>query len=49
MSNVFERAYPAIAKWVKDYGWVEIGYDEYNNSFIRAIDIGGLVWEGEYT
>jgi len=31
---------------VKD-GWIEIGHDDMSRSFIRALDIGGLVWEGE--
>ena len=28
-------------------GWVEIGRDDYSRSFVRAFDIGGIVWEGE--
>jgi hypothetical protein len=28
-------------------GWIEIGRDEYSRSLVRALDIGGLVWEGE--
>ncbi len=24
---------------------MEIGYDDYSRSFIRILDIGGLVWE----
>jgi hypothetical protein len=40
-------AYPAIARWVDDCGWIEIGYSEASTGFIRALDIGGLIWEGK--
>lgn len=48
MSRVesFDGRYPNIAGWVRD-GWIEIGRDEYSRSFVRVLDIGGLVWEGE--
>jgi hypothetical protein len=38
--------YPHIAQWVGD-GWIEMGRDDTNRSFVRALDIGGLVWEGD--
>lgn len=41
----FAALYPNIAARVQD-GWVEIGRDEYSRSFVRALDIGGMVWEG---
>ena len=41
-----EDTYPHIAEWVQDHGWIEIGQDEHSTSFVRALDIGGLVWEG---
>jgi hypothetical protein len=41
----FEARYPHIAGWVQD-GWVEIGYTDYTRSFVRALDIGGQIWEG---
>jgi hypothetical protein len=37
--------YPNLAAWVQD-GWVEIGYTDYTQSFVRALDEGGMVWEG---
>ena len=42
----FEDTYPHITEWVQDRGWIEIGQDERSTSFVRALDIGGLVWEG---
>ena len=41
----FATRYPHIAQWVSE-GWIEMGQDDYNRSFVRALDIGGLVWEG---
>ncbi len=41
----FEERYPHIASWVQD-GWIEIGHDDCGRPFLRAMDIGGVVWEG---
>ena len=38
--------YPHIAAWVQD-GWIEIGRDDFSRSFVRALDSGGMVFEGE--
>lgn len=46
MTELFEDHYPNIAGWVRD-GWIELGHDDYSRSFIRVLDEGGLVWEGE--
>ena len=46
MATSFEAAYPNITGWVEAYGWIEIGQDDESGSFIRALDEGGLVWEG---
>ena len=46
--STFDEQYPNIARWVQD-GWIEIGQDDYSRSFIRVLDIGGLVWESEET
>jgi hypothetical protein len=42
----FDEEYTNIAWFVQD-GWIEIGQDEYSRSFIRVLDIGGLLWESE--
>jgi hypothetical protein len=34
---------------VDAYGWVELGQDDYSRSLVRALDIGGMVWEGDTT
>ena len=47
MANTLEETYPNIARWVEAYGWVEIGQDDSSDSFLRALDEGGMVWEGE--
>jgi hypothetical protein len=38
--------YPNIAAWVQD-GWIEVGRDDFSRSFVRALDIGGMVFEGK--
>lgn len=42
-----EQVYPNIAQWVKSCGWIEIGQDDCSRSMVRALDIGGMVWEGK--
>jgi hypothetical protein len=44
----FEALYPNLTAWVQD-GWVEIGRDDHSTSFVRAGDIGGMIWEGDVT
>jgi hypothetical protein len=49
-TSSFATAYPAIKRWVEeDWGWIEVGYTEGSRAFIRALDIGGLIWEGKHT
>lgn len=42
----FAHAYPHISRWVTTHGWIEIGEDGYRHSFVRVLDMGGMVWEG---
>jgi hypothetical protein len=46
MAKGFEEAYPSVARWVKTIGWIEIGDDDMSRSFVRALDLGGMIWEG---
>ena len=46
MAQPVDEAFPHLAAWVTTHGWIEIGYDEDQRSFIRALDSGGMVWEG---
>ena len=41
-----DEHFPNIADWVLD-GWIEIGPNDYSNSYIRAGDEGGMIWEGK--
>ena len=43
---LFDVSFPNITLWVQGCGTVEIGYDSSTNSFIRALDEGGMVWSG---
>lgn len=50
MNTLFKDSYPNIDRWVNEYeGWIEIGYDVDSplNSFVRALDAGGMSWEGQ--
>lgn len=46
--DMFSAAYPNITTWVRNGGWMEIGRDYNVQSFIRALDEGGMIWEGEH-
>lgn len=41
-----ETNYPHVARWVQEFGWIEIGQDDFSRSMVRALDIGGMIWEG---
>jgi hypothetical protein len=43
----FEATYPAITRWVKEFGRVEIGSDGFMANFVKAIDRGGMPWGGK--
>lgn len=42
----FEASYPNITAWVSDGGWIEIEDKIQTGSFVRALDEGGMIWEG---
>lgn len=44
-SDPFTALYPNVASWVQD-GLIEIGRDDVQHSFIRVLDVGGMIWEG---
>lgn len=46
-STDVERSFPAIAKWVRGYGHIEIGDQEGFGFVVRAIDYGGVVFEDD--
>ena len=48
MTRSVDEAFPHLREWVTTHGWIEIGYDDYHRSFIRALDSGGMVWEGAW-
>lgn len=44
----FQTTYPHIARWIENDGWVELGRtDYYTRSMAKALDEGGMVWEGK--
>ena len=46
-SSSFEEKYPYISRFVEEHGWIEIRESEHINSFVRAYDFGGTVYEGK--
>lgn len=42
-----ETTFPSIAKWVRNYGHIEIGDQESFGVTVRALDYGGLVFEDD--
>ena len=42
----FVGRYPHIAFWVREHGQIELGYDYNTDSCARAIDEGGMTWNG---
>ena len=47
MAQSIDATYLTVARWVKEFGWLEIGQDHMSRSFVRALDEGGMVWEGQ--
>jgi hypothetical protein len=49
MASSLNTLYPNIAYFVDEIGYIEIGRDEDSplTSFIRALDAGGMIWEGK--
>jgi SOS-response transcriptional repressor LexA len=43
----FAAAYPHLAHWIMADGWVELGRTDNAKSMARALDEGGMVWEGK--
>ena len=40
-----EQTFPAVAKWVRGYGHIEVGDQEGFGFVVRALDYGGMVFE----
>jgi hypothetical protein len=46
-ADTFAATYPNIAALVLGGGWIELGRTEYSSSLVRALDTGGMIWEGK--
>jgi hypothetical protein len=42
-----EQLFPAVARWVRGYGHIEIGDQEIFGFVARALDYGGLAFEDD--
>src|SRR4051794_19056633 len=43
----FDEAFPAVVRWVKTWGRIEIGVEGGQGFVVRALDDGGMVFEGK--
>lgn len=47
---MFDDQYPNLTAWILGGdAWIELGQDEFSRSYVRVLDIGGLIWESERT
>lgn len=46
-SSELDVWFPNVNEWVFGGGWVEIGHEDRNGPFARALDEGGQIWEGK--
>jgi hypothetical protein len=51
MPSSFESDYPAITRWIKEFGRIEIGGESFTDHFAKALDREAMPWGGkrEYT
>jgi hypothetical protein len=47
VSQEFDEAYPAVLKWIKTQGRIEIGVEEEQGFVVRALDNDGVEFEGK--
>jgi hypothetical protein len=40
-----ESAYPNVAAWARDFGWIEIENMDWQGFVVRALDGGGMIFE----
>ena len=45
--STFADRYPNVDRWVRGYGWIELGEDLPGRAFVLALDEGGIIWEGD--
>jgi hypothetical protein len=51
-SDSFAATYPNLAWFIEKQGWLELGVETasgYCESFVRALDAGGMIWEGKFS
>jgi hypothetical protein len=46
-SSSFESEYPAITRWIKESGRIEIGGSSFADSFVKAVNRDGVLWGGK--
>src|SRR4051812_24027268 len=46
-SSTFESEYPAITRWIKQSGRIEIGGASFADPYVKAVNRDGLLWGGK--
>lgn len=45
---MFDQQYPNLAAWILGGdAWIELGQNDFSNSQVRILDIGGMIWESD--
>jgi hypothetical protein len=47
MPSSFEADFPAITRWIKEFGYIEIGGASFADFFVKAVDRDGIQWGGK--
>jgi hypothetical protein len=47
MPSSFEADYPAMTRWIKEFGRIEAGGGSFADSFVKAVNRDGIQWGGK--
>ena len=45
-TKIIPQHFPCISRWLEAHGKIEFGFCNHTGSFVRALDEGGLIWQG---
>ena len=45
---MFDQRFPNLTTWILGGdAWIELGQNDFSNSLVRVLDIGGMIWESD--
>lgn len=45
---MFDQRYPNLTAWILGGdAWIELGQNDFSDSLVRILDIGGMIWESD--